>query len=323
MALTRRRFLAATGATLVATPLWAGSGDVLQIEGPAFGATWRVRVAFGADADLISAIVTRVIAEVDAAMSPFKPESEISQFNRMETTDWVPLCAATVANVREAKRIATLTHGAFDPTLGGIVGRYGFGPITGNNVGLFAELSLNDFSARKAQPLQTLDLCGIAKGYALDRIVVGVTELGYADVFVELGGEVRGQGHHPSGRPWRAGIECPLIEMPPVQRVVAVQNEALATSGDRVKSFVYRDQRYSHIIDPRQRRPADTPLASVSVFDKQAITADALATALFAMGPDEGGAFAESEHIPALFIVRDGNRLRERITADFSARILG
>lgn len=323
MAWTRRRFLVATGATLVTQPLWAGSGDVLQIEGPAFGANWRVRVAVGADAHLIGAAVRRIIATVDDAMSPFKPGSEISRFNRMEATDWVPLCAATVATVKEAKRIAALTHGAFDPTLGGIVGRFGFGPISHQPAGEFAQLSLNDLGASKAHPSQTLDLCGIAKGYALDRIVAEVAVLGYADVFVELGGEVRAQGYHPSGRPWRAGIECPLAEMASVQRVVSVQNEALATSGDRINGFVYGDRRYSHIIDPRQRGSADTSLASVSVFDTLAITADALATALFAMGSDDGAAFAERKHIPALFIVRDGDRLREEATAGFSTRFLG
>lgn len=323
MAWTRRRFLAATGATLSTTSLWARSGDVLQVEGPAFGATWRIRVYVGADAGRISATVTHIIAEVDNAMSPFKPESEISRFNRMETLNRVPLCAATIATLKEAKRVAGMTHGAFDPTLGGIVGRFGFGPITQKPAGVFAKLSLNDLGVRKSDPSQTLDLCGIAKGYALDRIVAGITALGYADVFVELGGEVRAQGHHPSGRLWRTGIESPLAKVSSVQHVVEVRNEALATSGDRVNSFVFGDRRYSHIVDPERHQSADTPLASVSVFNTQAITADALATALFAMGPEVGVAFAEREQIPALFIIRDGNRLREKVTADFSKRFAG
>ena len=322
MTITRRGFLAGTGAVLSATALPAASMDTWQIEGPAFGASWRVRVAAAVDVAAIVSAITDVVASVEAAMSPFRPTSEISRFNATETTDWLPLSPATLTTLSEAKRFAGLTKGAFDPTLGGLVGRYGFGPITQQPAGSFDDLALNPDGARKGHMMQTLDLCGIAKGHALDRIATALTTLGHDAFFVELGGEVYGQGAHPEGRPWRAGVERPLPGPTAVQRIVVLAGEALATSGDLFNSYTHGGHRYCHIIDPRRKLPADTALASVSVFAPRAITADALATAFFAMGSPLGQEFAEREGIAALFVLRDGADLREVATADFSTRII-
>jgi thiamine biosynthesis lipoprotein len=256
-------------------------------------------------------------------MSPYLATSEMSRFNTVQTRDWVPLSPNFHATLTEAKRVAELTQGAFDPTLGGIVGRYGFGPITAAPAGAFADLSLTATAARKAHRAQTVDLCGIAKGYALDLIVSRLAALGLRDIFVELGGEVMTLGQHPEGRPWRAGVERPLPGATTVQCAVSVAGEALATSGDRVNSFVHAGRRYGHIIDPLSHRPAAGDLASVSVFAPRAMTADALATALFAMGAELGVAFAEAQGIPALFLTRDGPDLRETATGGFAARIIG
>ena len=323
MRATRRSFILGAGAALAANGLHAETQDVLQIRGPAFGAGWQVSVPDGADAKAIASAVSDIVASVDESASPFRAESEISAFNRIRTTDWIPLSPATLQVIEEAKRVAALTGGAFDPTLGGIVGRYGFGPIATSRAGSFDDLSLGEQGVRKAHPAQTLDLCGIAKGHALDRIASALAALGHPDFFVELGGEVTALGHHPEGRPWRAGIERPLAGATAMQHIVSIGREALATSGDAVNSYAYGNRRYCHIIDPHSGRPAETALTSVSVFAPRAITADALATALFAMGPEQGAAFAESARIPALFITRDAGSLRSLTTHDFATRIVG
>ncbi len=188
MVLTRRGFLAGTGAVLTATALPAATMGLLQIEGSAFGAGWRVRAASGADADAIIRAITGVTSAVDAAMSPFRTTSEISAFNRAATTDWLPLSPATIATVAEAQRIAAQTQGAFDPTLGGLVGRYGFCPITAPPEGAFHNLILGPKGARKAHARQTLDLCGIAKGHALDRCAEALRSIGLDAFFIEMGG---------------------------------------------------------------------------------------------------------------------------------------
>jgi len=323
MHVTRRSFVIGASATLAASVLQAEPRAILQIRGPAFGAEWQVSLPDDADVRTIISAVSGIVSSVDLSASPFRADSEISGFNRLQTRDWIPLSPQTLDIIREAKRVAALTGGAFDPTLGGSVGRYGFGPITTPKAGSFSELSLSRRGVRKAHPAQTLDLCGIAKGYALDRIANAIATLGHQDFFVELGGEVTARGRHPDGRPWRAGIERPIDGATEVQLVVSIEHEALATSGDALNSYAFGNRRYSHIIDPSSQLPVVTSLASVSVFARRAIIADALATALYAMGAEKGVAFAEHMEIAALFIMRDAGRLRSRTTHDFATRMIG
>ena len=323
MTLTRRTFLAGTTGSLIATGLWAQTGDIIKIAGPAFGAHWRVSLPMGIDTDAVVAEVSEIIGAVDMMMSPFHPSSEISVFNRTRTIATFPVSADVITTVLEARRIAELTQGAFDPTLGGVVGRYGFGPITSAPAGAFADLVIARTGLRKAHAAQTLDLCGIAKGFALDRIAAALRQLGHQDFFVELGGEVFAQGQHPQGRRWQAGLERPAAGDWTLQGTVTVAHEALATSGDLVNSYLYDDRRYCHIIDPQSQQPTQSALASVSVFAPRAMAADALATALYAMGPHDGVDFARRHRIPALFITRSPSGLIETMTHDFSDRRMG
>ncbi len=323
MQLTRRSFVMGASATLTAPVLQAQTSDLLQIGGPAFGARWNVTVPAGADPQAIVAAVVPVVEALDMLASPYRADAEISRFNRNQTRHWVPLSPEMLDIIREAKRVAAQTEGAFDPTLGGIVGRFGFGPITTLPAGSFNALEVRGRTVQKADPLQTLDLCGIAKGYALDRVAGAVTALGHRNFFIELGGEVTARGSHPDGAPWRAGVERPLAGAAAVQHIVSIKEEALATSGDAVNGYEFGNRRYGHIIDPRSQQPVDSALASVSVFAPRAITADALATALFAMGLEQGTDLAERMAVPALFIMRDGNSLRSRTTHDFETRMIG
>jgi len=323
MKLTRRTFIAGSTLSLSTTRLWAQSGDIVQLEGPAFGARWRVSLPHGIDANVVAQRVSNIIESVDIQMSPFKPTSEISAFNRNKSTRFHPVPDDILTTVKEAKRIAQITQGAFDPTLGGVVGRFGFGPISVAPAGRFQDMSVSENGLQKSHPEQTLDLCGIAKGFALDQISAALKDLGHRDFFVELGGEVFAYGLHPKGRLWMAGIERPVAGAHGFHRTVRLDNEALATSGDLVNSYLHAGHRYSHIIDPQSQRPSNGVLASVSVFAASAMTADAFATALYAMGPLNGPEFAQSHEIAALFLVRDQAWLREVMTHDFLARLDG
>lgn len=322
MDLTRRGMLVGGAALVAASAARASGRDLLRIEGPGFGARWSVTIDARADGDAVAARVMAVVAQVDLAMSPYRPASEISRLNAALTRDWLPLSPAVRAVLREAQRVAQLTRGAFDPTLGGIVGRFGFGPIRQAPAGDFAGMVLVADGLRKDHPGQSLDLCGIAKGHALDRAHAALADLAQGDFLIEMGGELRGQGYRPDGRVWRVGVEDPRPGTHGFRHFVALHGEALATSGDRVNSYVLGAHRYGHIIDPRLGLPAESGLASVSVFAPQAVTADALATALFALGSEAGPALAVERGFAALFVVRDGEGLRDILTGGFSDRIL-
>ncbi|MCL4675113.1 MAG: FAD:protein FMN transferase [Pararhodobacter sp.] len=327
MTLSRRGMLIGTAALMAATAVRAGGRDLLHIEGPAFGARWSLRIGDGADSAALVAAVTGVVAMVDAQMSPYRPDSALSRFNATETTDWQALPGAMLTTLHEARRLADLTRGAFDPTLGGVTGRYGFGPITGRPAGRFDALALDAAGARKAHPRQTLDLCGIAKGHALDLAVDALSALGHRDFLIDMGGEIRARGRHPDGRAWRVGVENPAPGSTGVRCRVAVGDAALATSGDRINSYQTRTRRYGHIIDPQSGEPAGSALASVSVLAPRAISADALATALFALGAEGGPDLAQAAGIAALFVIRDqgqrGGGLRDIMTGGFADRLVG
>lgn len=326
MRFSRRGVMIAAAGALTATagPARAAPAPLAPalLEGRAFGATWRMVWPGGAEAPRVRAAIEAVVASVDAAMSPFRAQSEISRFNRTATTDWQALSDETCAVVREGLRVAALTSDAFNPTIGPVVGRFGFGPIKGAPVGGSGDIAVRDGAVRKRLPGLSLDLCGIAKGHALDRIVAACKGLGLADFLVELGGEVHAAGRHPAGRAWRVGVETPGMGASDLHCAVALAGAALATSGSAVNSYRHGGRRYSHIIDPLTRQPADTALASVTVAAPTAMEADALATALYAMGPQRGPDFAESGGIEALFLVEDGETLRAETTSGFSARIV-
>lgn len=312
----RRDFFILGGGALLASALPTAASGVRVLGGPALGSSWKLVADLAAvdPAELAEDLVA-AIASVDAKMSPFRADSELSRFNRAATTGWQALSSETCGVVAEALRVAAVTGDAFNPTLGPVAGRYGFGPIVAGVAGASAEIVLRDDAVRKERPNLSLDLCGIAKGHALDRMAVACATHGLTDFLIELGGEVFARGKHPLGRGWRVGVEGPSGLL----CAVSPGGGALATSGVAVNAFVFRGRRYAHIVDPATGAPVDSALFSVTVAARTAMTADALATALFAMGAQRGPDFSHAEGIEALFVMDDDSSVT---TGGFDARIL-
>lgn len=319
--MNRRDLLLLSGGALLASALPASASAARLLQGPAFGSSWKLVAGIdGETAARLTADIEAIIASVDGGMSPFRADSELSCFNRAPDTDWQPMSAETCGVVAEGLRVAAMTGDAFNPTVGPLVGRYGFGPIIAGAAGLPSEIAVRDGAIRKQRPALSLDLCGIAKGHALDRMAKAARAAGARDFLIELGGEVFAQGNHPSGRRWRVAVEAPASTGAQARHAVELDGVALATSGNAVNGYDHGGRRYSHIIDPITRKPADTRLFSVTVAAGTAMTADALATALYAMGPERGQAFAHRQGIEALFVMDDGNGV---VTGGFDARMLG
>jgi thiamine biosynthesis lipoprotein len=134
---------------------------------------------------------------------------------------------------------------------------------------------------------------------------------------VEIGGELRGRGRNPAGERWRVGIENPLSGERSVHAIIGIDAIGVATSGDYRNYFERNGRRYSHTIDPRTGRPVTHTLASVTVISPRTMRADALATALMVLGPDDGYALADREGLAALFVLRTADGLVDRQTAAF------
>ena len=307
----RRTLILTAAAGIAASALPGFASGVRTIGGDAFGSWWRAVLPAGANPEQVRAAIEAVIGSVDASMSPFRASSEVVRLNGDTGRDWYPVSPGTAEVVAESLRLGALTGGAFDPTVGPLVHRYGFGPVEGGFGGGYVEVELREKGIRKARPDVTLDLCGAAKGYALDEMARALERLGLDAFILEAGGEVLARGAHPEGRNWQVAIETASSGPLALQRIVRLDGWALATSGDSVNGGRAGGARFNHLIDPRTRRPVDNGVASVSVIDRSAMRADALATGLFVMGPDKGLELAEQRGLAVLFQIHDGTSVFE------------
>ena len=293
--------LALTPIVLAAPALALGASTV---GGSAFGTYWRVLSTKTGQDRVISQLARDTFAEVDRAMSPFDPNSELSRFNTGDGSGAAPVSADLMTVSTVALNLSRMTAGAFDPTVGPLVGRFGFGPIGGPRDGDWRGLSLVGDCLTKSDPDLTLDLCGAAKGYAIDKLASRLAAAGLSDFLIDLGGELRGIGRHPSGRDWRAVIARPFAPDGPGLAVLALDGRAVATSGVAENGFNIGGRWLNHLIDPATGQPIDTGLLSVTVMAHCAILADGLATSLAVMGPQRGVNFARARRIEALFVIK-------------------
>ncbi|HSD70665.1 MAG TPA: FAD:protein FMN transferase [Woeseiaceae bacterium] len=308
---------------------------VLELNGSTMGTRFSIKVPADEpvpDAGLLQQQIDAVLARIEGTMSTYIIDSELSLFNISESTDWQPVSAEFCLSVEESLAISALTGGAFDITVGPLVNLWGFGP-DGTAVKPPSDEQINAARARvgyghlqtdcakpamrKNLPDLYIDLSAYAKGYAVDRIAELLDEQGIENYLVEIGGELRMRGHNAARELWAVAIEEPLDDARRVHSVVHMTDRAVATSGDYRNFFEFDKQRYSHTIDTRTGRPVTHSLASVTVIADTAAYADAMATALMVLGPDEGLQLATSQGIAALFLVRTEAGFSEHVTPAF------
>ncbi|MFT5215909.1 MAG: thiamine biosynthesis lipoprotein [Glaciecola sp.] len=233
---------------------------------------------------------------INKSMSTYIQDSDISKLNRNEVVE-VNTHFINVFNT--SKIIYDVTSGAFDPTIGGIVNAWDFGP-EGKIVALdslkidslMQSVGLDKVKLRGNVILREnrntyLDFNAIAKGYAVDVIAEFFESQRVEDYLVEIGGEMRSKGiNKEKQKPWTVGIDRPNFDgSQSVIKAIAFKNEAMATSGT-YRKFKLDDKgnRYAHIIDTKTGYPSKTNVLSVSVIANDCMTADAYATAFQAMG---------------------------------------
>lgn len=319
MLISRRNVILGLAASTTCWPAPAVAEGHL-ISGRAFGSSWRLTVENTRQMKPAKAPIEKIIALVDNLMSPYKSTSALSQFNASHTIDWQTMPASVCSVASSALHISQQTNGAFDPTVGPLVSRFGFGPIEGGT-GCYKDVLVEPNSIKKNTPDLTLDLCGIAKGYALDLVASELVRLNFRNAIIEIGGEIITIGKHPSGRPWQVGIANPLPDQGALYAILEPRSLALATSGHSANGLSGSIST-SHIVNPSLGSPASTTLASVSVLAATAIEADAYATALCAAGTDDGVELATRLGISALFITDGTTAATEIVTGNFDAHIV-
>ncbi|MFT5697920.1 MAG: thiamine biosynthesis lipoprotein [Desulforhopalus sp.] len=319
-----RRLVAIPIALFICVAL-SGCGPVENdIRGETMGTTYSIKIMTGRfdRPDHLSDLVDARLQEINASMSTYIADSEISTFN--DSTEKLPFTPS--ADFLKVMRVAMDIHkrsgGAWDGSLDPLVTLWGFGrdgqkeqPPTQEEIE--ASLSLVDFNRvsissdgkfLKDDPRLSIDLGSIAKGYGVDAIAALLKAEGYEDFLVEVGGEIFASGKRDKNNSWRVGINTPSRSagFGQVYKVLSVEGKGLATSGDYRNFFVYEGRMYSHILDPRTGYPVTNGVVSASVIAKTCTLADGLATALMVMGPDSGIELVEQmADVEALIIVRN------------------
>lgn len=239
---------------------------------------------------------------IEAMTSRFVPTSDVSRVNQAAGLDPVQVSDETFMLLEKARECSELSGGAFDVTVGPIVDAWGFGtgsPRVPDPAVLAKAQSLVDFRAMELDPVQktarlaapgmSIDLGGIAKGYAADRAAAVLRERGVKHALIDAGGNIVAVGTRPDGSPWHIGIRDPRGSSPTdtIGPVVKVEDEAVVTSGDYERFFIEDGHRYHHIFDPKTGRPADRA-QSATIIASNSLDADMLSTAVFVLGPVEG-----------------------------------
>ncbi|MDD9868627.1 MAG: FAD:protein FMN transferase [Gammaproteobacteria bacterium] len=310
------------------------------LHGETMGTTWSVKLfdaVPAAEYDAMAAEIAVLFDGLNAAMSTYIEDSEISRFNRSRDTAWQPVSPALAEIVAQALEISGHTRGAFDVTVAPIVALWGFGAA--QKEGTFPDRMLLDdlmktvgyrhLSARleppalrKDVPALQVDLSAIAKGYAVDRVAALVAAHGVNNYLAEVGGELRASGVSQLLRPWRVGVEKPTPGWRETMHIVELKGRGIATSGD-YRNFIELDgRRYSHGIDPRTGEPAPYRGASMTVIADTAMEADAWATGLFVLGKDEALAIAEAHGLAVYFIEQAGDGFSQTFNEAFSGHLV-
>ncbi len=304
------------------------------ISGETMGTTWSVKLVdlpSGATLTSVREDIELLLETINRQMSTYRPDSDISRFNQAEAGSWHALPADFWRVIRYSLQLAEDTGGAFDPTVGPLVNLWGFGPDPKRNeppaaaelAAIQARVGYQRLSWREAdqvllQPGDAyVDLSAVAKGYAVDKVADLLLGIGVENLLVEIGGELRAHGVKPAGQSWKVAIEKPLPGVREVAHIVAMNDMAIATSGDYRNYFQAGERRYSHIIDPRTGHPVSHHVVSVSVLHPRCAEADALATALTVMGVEEGMVWAEARQLAVLFMVQSGSTVEEHVSSAF------
>ena len=319
-------------APMIAALAAACDGAVYRaLDGQTMGTSYRIvaRCPTPLDAGRIDAI----LASVNASMSAWDDSSELSRFNASPVGEWSPLSPPFAEVMRAALQLSAMSAGAFDVSVGALVDLWGFGPVPSHGVPRdeeveaalartgFRHLELEGGRLRKTLDVK-IDVSALAKGFAVDAVADDVAAQGCADILVAIGGEIRVRGKNPQGHPWRLGVEMPDARGA-AQRVLALEEGAIATSGDYRNYFERDGRRYSHTIDPRRGRPVAHGLASVSVVHPSAMWADGYATLIAVLGPEAGLAFARSKELPAYLLVRREDGLEASATPRMASLLAG
>jgi thiamine biosynthesis lipoprotein len=261
----------------------------------------------------------REVQRIDFLMSHYREDSEISRVNRDAGKKETKVSPEMLRMIEQAIEFSSLSEGAFDITIGPVFRLWNFRegkfPEEKNlreNLKKVGYRQIKIDRTRSSIFLQEegmeIDLGAIAKGYAVDSASAVLKEKGIENFLVNAGGDLKVSGSKEKGVPWIVGIQHPRLPSQMVAKL-SPRQAGVATSGDYKKFFIERGERYHHLLNPSTGTPA-RECQSVTVMAPSAMAADALATAVFVLGPKKGLALVKRMNdVHAIIVDRGGSVL--------------
>lgn len=236
-------------------------------------------------------IIDKTFEDIDCIYNKWNPHSEISAINRAEANKELPLSPALHQFFVQVDPLVDKTGGRFDPTVETAQQLWKNALEKGkcpskneidkalSSVG-WHHIHLTAHGVWKDNAKTTLDLGGIAKGYAIDLIVQRLAEAGFQSLYVEWGGDIAVKGRHPDNRPWRVLVTKWGVPGD-TRTVVELTDMAIASSGDYLQNWSVDQEAYTHIFNPRTGQPlkiTSQSVCSVTVTASTCLLADTIAT---------------------------------------------
>jgi len=263
--------------------------------------------AFGLYTEYSLEAVCTEVARIESLLSRFLPGSDVSRVNASAGIKGERVSRETYDVLSQAVEFSRRFPGCFDVTIAPLValwhtGRKSLTQPAASSIRQvlplvnYQDLILNprEMTARLKNTGQSVDLGGIGKGFASDKIREVFRQFGIASAYSNLGGNVVTVGARPDGTPWHIGIQHPRQEQGLIG-AVSVVDQTVVTSGDYQRCYTDRQgKRHHHILDPRTGYPAESGLTSVSIVSDTSVVADALSTIVFVAGMEKGLEFLRS-----------------------------
>tara|TARA_X000000950_G_scaffold173701_1_gene211225 strand:- start:720 stop:1775 length:1056 start_codon:yes stop_codon:yes gene_type:complete len=300
-----------------------------SFDGETMGTTYNIKIVTDKNFDTkeIKTSIDSILVVFNQQMSTWDPKSEISTFNRWNSLDSFKVSQYFYDVVKEALVISEQSQGMFDITVFDLLSLWGFGPNPKSGIPEknkidsvlaytgFQFLNAKEYNLIKKHKKTRIDLNAIAKGYGVDIIFDYIQSLGYENIFVEIGGEVRFSGHNRNFDNWSIGLENPpsgLMDVEdPFFGIFKGESAAVATSAN-YRNFVDLDGTIlGHTINPKTGFPVQTDVLSVSVVAETCMEADAWATALMTLSYEDGLKILDKfKNIGAAWLLKTGKTTR-------------
>mgnify|MGYP004555453889 FL=1 len=261
---------------------------------------------------------TFIMRDYEEKLSFFKENSEISKVNRNAAKGFTKVSLDTFEILKNSTYYSKLTNGIFDITIAPLVEEW---EINSNNPKVLSEkkvkelktlvdyedviLNENNLSVMLLRENQKIDLGGIAKGYIADKIIEFYKENNINSAIINIGGNIKVLGKKDHDSLWSVGIYEPKKHSEKCICSIEVEDKSVVTSGAYERAFIYKDELYCHILNPKTGYPIKSDLKSITVVSSESIDGDALSTPLFIMGKDKAYEFMKKHNISGVMITNN------------------